>query len=172
MFVRGRVFMVPAMTWNCDTARARYNLDGWSDGYFDVGGNGHLLVRPRGMPGSPEIDLRELVDRMHTAGLTMPVLLRFTDILRCQVDRLHGAFADALRAALAEAPLEGRLYQHLGRIHKWQRRYDAFFCTCVARAHLEADGVHEENQAEIAGEVQDVLGDADLHGSTSSSKSP
>lgn len=95
--------MVPAMIWNCDSARARYNLDGWSGGYFDVGGNGHLLVRPRGMPGSPEIDLRELVDRMHTAGLTMPVLLRFTDILRCQVDRLHGAFADALRAAHGDA---------------------------------------------------------------------
>ena len=99
MFVRGRVFMVPAMTWNIDSARARYNLDGWSGGYFDAGSNGHLLVRPRGMPGTTEIDLRKLVGRLHTSGLTLPVLLRFTDILRSQVDRLHSAFAGALRAA-------------------------------------------------------------------------
>jgi arginine decarboxylase len=87
------------MAWNIDSARRQYNLSGWSGGYFDVGDSGHLLVRPRGMPGTPEIDLRELVNRLHTAGLTLPVLLRFTDILRSRVDRLHGAFASALQAA-------------------------------------------------------------------------
>ena len=91
------------MTWTSDSARRQYNLDGWSVGYFDIGGNGHLLVRPRGTAGSPEIDLRELVDRLHTAGLTLPVLVRFTDILRSQVDRLHGAFARALQAGGCEA---------------------------------------------------------------------
>ena len=91
------------MTWSSDKARDRYNLAGWGEGYFDVGSNGHLLVRPHGKTDTPEIDLRELVDRLHTAGLTLPVLLRFTDILHSQVDRLHGAFTGALRAANSEA---------------------------------------------------------------------
>jgi arginine decarboxylase len=86
------------MAWNIDSARRQYSLSGWSGGYFDVGDSGQLLVRPRGMPGTPEIDLRELVNRLHTAGLTLPVLLRFTDILRSRVERLHGAFAGALQA--------------------------------------------------------------------------
>jgi arginine decarboxylase len=87
------------MTWNIDSARRQYNLPGWSDGYFDVTGNGHLVARPDGRPDGAPIDLRELVDRLHTAGLTLPVLVRFTDILRSRVDRLHDAFAVALRAA-------------------------------------------------------------------------
>ncbi len=103
LFVSGRVFIVAAMAWNIDSARRQYNLAGWSGGYFDVGGNGRLLVRPRGMPGSPEIDLHELVEHLHTTGLTLPVLLRFTDILRSRVDRLHAAFAAALRSADSDA---------------------------------------------------------------------
>jgi hypothetical protein len=103
LFVPGRVFIVAAMAWNIDSARRQYNLAGWSGGYFDVGGNGRLLVRPRGMPDSPEIDLHELVEHLHTTGLTLPVLLRFTDILRSRVDRLHAAFAAALRSADSDA---------------------------------------------------------------------
>jgi arginine decarboxylase len=91
------------MTWSIDRARACYNLAGWGEGYFDVGSNGHLLVRPHGKADTPEIDLRELADRLHTAGLTLPVLLRFTDILHSQVDRLHGAFTGALRSAVCDA---------------------------------------------------------------------
>ena len=107
------------MTWNIDSARRQYNLPGWGDGYFDVAGNGHLVVRPDGRPDGPAIDLRELVERLHTAGLTLPVLVRFTDILRSRVDRLHGAFAEALRAAGCESrytaiyPIKVNQQQHV-----------------------------------------------------------
>ena len=62
------------MSWNIDDARRQYNLAGWGEGYFDIAGNGHLLVRPHGKADTPEIDLRELADRLHTTGLTLPVL--------------------------------------------------------------------------------------------------
>jgi arginine decarboxylase len=86
------------MTWTPADARRQYNLPGWSGGYFDVGGEGHLLARPGGRPDSPAIDLRALVDRLHDDGLTLPVLVRFTDILRSRIDRLHGAFTTAMQA--------------------------------------------------------------------------
>jgi len=85
------------MTWTPDDARRQYNLPGWGAGYFDVGDDGHLLVRPGGQAGAPAIDLRGLVDRLHEEGLTLPVLVRFTDILRNRVDRLHGAFTAAMQ---------------------------------------------------------------------------
>ena len=103
LFVQRCVFIVPAMTWNIDSARRQYSLAGWSGGYFDAGDNGHLIVRPRGMPGTAEIDLHELVGRLHTAGLTLPVLARFTDILRSRVDLLHGAFITALSSVDSDA---------------------------------------------------------------------
>jgi arginine decarboxylase len=85
------------MDWDIDSARRQYNIPGWSAGYFDVGSDGHLLARPGGHAESPAIDLHGLVDRLHEDGLTLPVLVRFTDILRNRVDRLHGAFTAAMQ---------------------------------------------------------------------------
>jgi arginine decarboxylase len=85
------------MNWTPADARRQYNLPGWSGGYFDVSDAGHLLARPGGQSGTPAIDLRALVDRLHEDGLTLPVLVRFTDILRSQIDRLHGAFTTAMQ---------------------------------------------------------------------------
>ena len=85
------------MSWTPDDARRQYNIPGWSAGYFDVGSDGHLVARPGGQPDAPAIDLRGLVDRLHEDGLTLPVLVRFTDILRNRVDRLHGAFTAAMQ---------------------------------------------------------------------------
>ncbi|MEN8106751.1 MAG: biosynthetic arginine decarboxylase [Pseudomonadota bacterium] len=98
MSFREGIFIVPAMTWSTENARQLYSLAGWSEGYVDIGDNGHLQVRPRGHDDSPAIDLPGLVDRVHDTGLTLPVLVRFTDILRSQVDRLHAAFSSAMQA--------------------------------------------------------------------------
>jgi arginine decarboxylase len=83
------------MTWTIDMARRRYNIATWSSGYFDVNTRGHVIARPHCIAGTPEINLYELGDRLHDAGLTWPVLVRFTDILRHRVDRLCAAFDQA-----------------------------------------------------------------------------
>jgi arginine decarboxylase len=85
------------MNWTPQDARRLYNIDGWSNGYFDVGDNGHLLARPGGHTDGPAIDLKALVERVHEQGLTLPVLVRFTDILHSQVDRLYDAFGAAMQ---------------------------------------------------------------------------
>lgn len=86
-----------AMTdWDLDTARATYNLPYWSEGYFDANASGHLVARPRRDASRGEIDLRQLVDEIHKANLTLPVLVRFNDIVRDRVDTLCGAFAEAM----------------------------------------------------------------------------
>jgi len=83
------------MNWTIDKARRRYNIATWSSGYFDVSPQGEVVARPQCIPGSPGINLHELGDRLHEAGLTWPVLVRFTDILRHRVDRLCAAFEQA-----------------------------------------------------------------------------
>ena len=84
------------MTWNRDAARQQYNIAGWSAGYFDVGDTGHLLVVPQGRPDTPMLDLHALAHVVRDAGLSWPVLLRFTDILHGQLDRLCAAFESAI----------------------------------------------------------------------------
>jgi arginine decarboxylase len=76
--------------------RRLYGISRWSDGYFDIGARGRLIVRP--FRNGAEIDIVELVRRARLAGLAAPILFRFTDILRDRLDRLHNAFRKAMSA--------------------------------------------------------------------------
>jgi arginine decarboxylase len=76
--------------------RRLYGIPRWSDGYFDIGKRGRLVVRP--FRNGVEIDLVDLVRRARLAGLSPPILFRFTDILRDRLDRLHNAFRKAMTA--------------------------------------------------------------------------
>ena len=56
---------------------------------------GNVEVTPGG-PGSPPIDLKELVDDLRSRGLNLPLLIRFSDILRTRVQQLCGSFQQAI----------------------------------------------------------------------------
>jgi arginine decarboxylase len=82
--------------WEQDKARETYGIPHWSGGYFDVNGAGHLIARPDRNQAGPGIDCYELVGKLRQSGLTLPVLVRFTDILRDRVDVLCHAFQRAM----------------------------------------------------------------------------
>ncbi|HLI18583.1 MAG TPA: biosynthetic arginine decarboxylase [Rhodanobacteraceae bacterium] len=83
--------------WNVDAARTLYSVAHWSDGYVDVDARGRAVMRPRGAQG-PEIALDDAVAQAKQAGLRLPLLLRFPDILLDRRARLRAAFGDAMRA--------------------------------------------------------------------------
>lgn len=80
--------------WTPSHARALYNIPQWSEGYVDVNDAGHLTVQP--FRTGPAVDLAELAIALQKEGLDLPVLVRFTDILRDRVDALTGAFAQVI----------------------------------------------------------------------------
>ena len=55
------------------------------------------------------IDLKELVDRLQLRGISLPVLVRFTDILKHRLGEIHAAF----QARDHAAPVPGRLQLRL-----------------------------------------------------------
>src|SRR5262249_51115587 len=75
----------------------------WSKGYFGVNEHGHVTVHPDKRP-ERAIDLKHLVDQLLTRGIQLPILLRFTDILRHRVGELH----DAFKGAITEFGYEGQ----------------------------------------------------------------
>ncbi|MDE0853387.1 MAG: biosynthetic arginine decarboxylase [Nevskia sp.] len=83
-------------SWTAADAAALYNIPQWGEGYFGVGPDGHLRVRPYRDRSPVEIDLYELAQRLPREGLELPVLVRFTDILHDRVDALTGAFASVI----------------------------------------------------------------------------
>ncbi len=85
----------PLVRWSVADSMELYAVDRWSDGYFDINPHGHLAVTPGGTL-SKSIDLKELVDEIRGRGIQLPLLLRFSDILRSRIERLNGAFAQAI----------------------------------------------------------------------------
>ncbi len=81
--------------WTVHDAIELYNVHGWGRDFFTVNDKGHVEVRPAG-PGSPPIDLKELVEDLRNRGLRLPILIRFSDILKTCVDQLFGSFQQAI----------------------------------------------------------------------------
>ena len=69
-----------------------YNIRHWSDGYIDVNPQGEVVIRPDRGHSAASINLPELPRRLEQAGVPLPVLIRFTDILHDRVNRLCRAF--------------------------------------------------------------------------------
>ena len=84
--------------WTIQKARDAYNIAHWSGGYFDINDRGHLVCRPEGRGDRPGIDLFDLSREIIAADLSLPVLVRFSDILRHRVDTLCSAFDRAMQA--------------------------------------------------------------------------
>ena len=83
-------------SWTTKDSAALYNVAGWSSGYFGINEAGHVEVTPSG-PDGPRLDLYELIQDLQRRGLGMPILMRFSDILRSRVRALVECFDSAIR---------------------------------------------------------------------------
>jgi len=81
--------------WSIDAARALYRIDGWGAGFFDVNDEGHVIVRPDKDRPDHTVDLYEITNDLEEQGIALPVLLRFSDILRSRIEDLTTRFEQA-----------------------------------------------------------------------------
>ena len=83
--------------WSIESARALYNVEGWGAGYFDINERGRVIVRPN--PDRPDLtaDLRDLAHDLEGQGVALPVLLRFSDILKSRIETLSERFDGAMK---------------------------------------------------------------------------
>src|SRR6187200_1728957 len=81
--------------WSVHEASELYEVSRWGNGYISVNDAGHVQVHPTKEP-SRAIDLKELVDRLQLRGISLPVLIRFTDILKHRLGDIHAAFTSAI----------------------------------------------------------------------------
>ncbi|MFN4260225.1 MAG: biosynthetic arginine decarboxylase [Gemmataceae bacterium] len=82
--------------WKIADALETYGVPNWSKGYFSINDKGHVTVHPYKRPHQ-FIDLKELIDQLQARGIQLPILLRFTDILRHRVGEIHEAFQTAMQ---------------------------------------------------------------------------
>src|SRR3954470_22209518 len=88
--------------WTIADSLETYAIRHWGAGYFGINDKGNVIIHPGG-PDSPNFDLKELVDEVRRRGISLPLLIRFTDVLRHRVVHLNEAF----RKAIAEHGYKG-----------------------------------------------------------------
>src|SRR5262249_11203648 len=82
--------------WKTQDAFETYGVRNWGKGYFNINRQGHLQVHPT-KRADRFVDLKEIIDQLQARGIQLPILLRFTDILRHRVGELQEAFANAIK---------------------------------------------------------------------------
>ena len=85
----------PADRWSIAEAAELYDVASWGKGYFSVGQNGHVWVHPDKDPNRA-LDLKELVDNLQLRGISLPILIRFGEILKHRLGEMHQAFQSAI----------------------------------------------------------------------------
>ena len=78
-----------------DAAREAYGVRQWSNGYFDVGANGNVVVNAPTRNGTQSVDLLEIIDGLQERDISMPVMLRFANLVEDRVRLLNLAFQNA-----------------------------------------------------------------------------
>jgi len=82
--------------WSIIKSSDLYQVRGWGEPYFSVSERGTVLVTPDPEKPGRTIDLYELVGDLEARGLDLPLLIRFSDILKDRIRRLNECFHKAI----------------------------------------------------------------------------
>lgn len=93
---RKSLVLEPTDRWSALDASELYDVASWGKGYFSISEDGHVLVHPEKEPAR-SIDLKKLIDTLVLRGISLPILIRFAEILKHRLGELHDAFDVAIR---------------------------------------------------------------------------
>jgi arginine decarboxylase len=103
--------------WTVADSAEMYGVKYWGNNYFSINDVGNVQAHPAG-PDNGRIDLKELVDEVARRGIGLPLLIRFSDVLKSRIVELNETF----RAAIAEHGYKGQ-YKGVYPIKVNQHRY-------------------------------------------------
>ena len=152
----------PGSAWSAEDSGELYRIGRWGPPYFSVNARGRVAVRaaPR---GSRSIELPAIVEEARRRGVGPPLTIRFPEILRSQVARLHGAFGDAIAAAgygnrhLAVYPIKANPSRHVVEEILDAGRQNGMGLECGTKAELAATLPHlrDDRQLLVCNGVKD-----------------
>ena len=82
--------------WSAVNSAELYGVDAWGRGYFGVSPDGFATVRLGQGAQAVPVKFEAIVKKLYDRGMSLPVLLRFGDILADRIKTLHEAFAKAI----------------------------------------------------------------------------
>lgn len=84
-------------------ARELYSIDEWGAGYYGINDQGHVVCHPSGEEHL-SVPLPAIIEAARKQKIVTPMILRFPQIIECQLERMHKAFRDAIH----ESQYKGR----------------------------------------------------------------
>ncbi len=126
--------------WSTQEAKRHFNIEQWGEGYVDINLQGHVVVRP--CCDERMIDLYQLSQRLNQEGISLPVLVRFKDILGNRINALMNAFTTAIQE------------------NNYQGRYDVVYPIKVNQQFSVVNQIaaHQEHQVGLeAGSKSELL---------------
>ncbi|HHB92073.1 MAG TPA: biosynthetic arginine decarboxylase [Thioploca sp.] len=81
--------------WNFIDSQKLYNIKHWSEGYFDIDQNGEVIATSTSDQNN--ISLYKLTQELKNQGISLPILVRFPNILHHRVNSLYNAFITAMQ---------------------------------------------------------------------------
>jgi arginine decarboxylase len=103
--------------WTVADSTEVYGVKYWGNNYFSINDAGNVQAHPAGSDNG-KIDLKELVDEVSRRGIGLPLLIRFSDVLKSRIVELNEAF----RRAIGEYGYKGE-YKGVYPIKVNQHRY-------------------------------------------------
>ncbi len=76
--------------WTIAQAAELYSIQNWGSRFFSINEKGHVVVNP--MKNGHTIDLKELADDLRSRRITLPVLVRFSNILQKRIEKVCSCF--------------------------------------------------------------------------------
>lgn len=93
--IKDRISTEGRRTWTVQQSAELYNIENWGSGLFSINSRGNVQVHPNG-PDGANIDMQELVEELQERGIGLPILVRFSDILKQRMDLLNESFNHAI----------------------------------------------------------------------------
>ena len=92
--------MAPGLTevldgWDSVRSSELYGVDAWGNNFFHVTADGYAAVKLKNASGPVSVKFHDIVQGLYQRGLSLPVLLRFGDLLAARIAAIHQAFGKA-----------------------------------------------------------------------------
>lgn len=82
--------------WDSVRSSELYGVDAWGNSFFHITPDGYAAVRLQNSSGPVSVKFHDIVQGLYQRGLSLPILLRFGDLLAARLAAIHQAFGKAI----------------------------------------------------------------------------
>lgn len=83
-------------SWDSVRSSELYGVEAWGNGFFHVTEDGFAAVRLQNSAGPVSVKFHDIVQGLYQRGFSLPILLRFGDLLAARLRAIHEAFGKAM----------------------------------------------------------------------------